>query len=107
MVRKSELIEARWSEFDLDAGIWRISAERMKKDRGYWAYLAPQAVVMLRELHENRTSQQSVFPSSRGADRPIAKSTFNQAVRALDMEVQHFVLHDFRRTASTQLHEMG
>ncbi|WP_176043615.1 tyrosine-type recombinase/integrase [Burkholderia vietnamiensis] len=107
MVRKSELIEARWSEFDLDAGIWRIPAERMKKDREHWVYLAPQAVVMLRELHENRTSQQYVFPSSRGADRPIAKSTLNQAVRALDMEVQHFVLHDFRRTASTHLHEMG
>ena len=107
MVRKSELIEARWSEFDLDAGIWRIPAERMKKDREHWVYLAPQAVAMLRELHENRTSQQYVFPSSRGADRPIAKSTLNQAGRALDMEIQHFVLHDFRRTASTHLHEMG
>lgn len=108
MVRKSELIEARWSEFDLDAGIWRIPADRMKKDREHWVYLAPQAVAMLRELHENRTSQQYVFPTVRGGiDRPIAKSTLNQAVRALDMEVQHFVLHDFRRTASTHLHEMG
>jgi integrase len=25
----------------------------------------------------------------------------------LDTDVQHFVLHDFRRTASTHLHEMG
>lgn len=107
MVRKSELIEARWSEFDLDAGIWRVPAERMKKDREHWVYLAPQAVQMLRELHEGRTSQLYVFPSSRGPDRPIAKSTLNQAVRALDLEVQHFVLHDFRRTASTHLHEMG
>lgn len=107
MVRKSELIEACWDEFDLDAGIWRIPAERMKKDREHWVFLAPQAVAMLRELHETRTSQRYVFPSSRGADRPIAKSTLNQAVRALDMKVQHFVLHDFRRTASTHLHEMG
>lgn len=107
MVRKSELIEARWSEFDLDAAVWRIPADRMKKPREHWVYLAPQAVLMLRELYETRTSQQYVFPSSRGADRPIAKSTLNQAVRALDMEVQHFVLHDFRRTASTHLHEMG
>ncbi|CAJ5432369.1 integrase or site-specific recombinase [Burkholderia pseudomallei] len=107
MVRKSELIEARWDEFDLDASIWRIPAERMKKDREHWVYLAPQAVAMLRELHATRTSHQYVFPSSRGADRPIAKSTLNQAVRALDMDVQHFVLHDFRRTASTHLHEMG
>lgn len=108
MVRKSELIEARWSEFDLDIGLWRIPAERMKKDREHWVYLAPQAVAMLRELHEGRTSEQYVFPTVRGGiDKPIAKSTLNQAVRVLDMEVQHFVLHDFRRTASTHLHEMG
>ncbi|HDR9504988.1 integrase [Burkholderia cepacia] len=107
MVRKSELIEARWSEFDLDAAVWRIPSDRMKKPREHWVYLAPQAVLMLRELYETRTSKQYVFPSSRGGDRPIAKSTLNQAVRALDMEVQHFVLHDFRRTASTHLHEMG
>ncbi|RKP58640.1 tyrosine-type recombinase/integrase [Pararobbsia silviterrae] len=107
MVRKSELIEARWNEFNLDEGIWRIPAERMKKDREHWVYLAPQAIAMLRELHEGRTSQEYVFPTVRGTDRPIAKSTLNQAIRALDMEVQHFVLHDFRRTASTHLHEMG
>ncbi|AYE29317.1 tyrosine-type recombinase/integrase [Burkholderia pseudomallei] len=107
MVRKSELIEARWSEFDLEAGIWRIPAERMKKNREHWVYLAPQAIAMFRELHENRTSTEYVFPTVRGIDRPIAKSTLNQAIRALDMEVQHFVLHDFRRTASTHLHEMG
>lgn len=107
MVRKSELIEARWSEFDLEAGMWRIPAERMKKDREHWVYLAPQALAMFHELYENRTSAEYVFPTVRGIDRPIAKSTLNQAIRALDMEVQHFVLHDFRRTASTHLHEMG
>jgi integrase len=46
----------------------------MKKDREHWVYLAPQAVAMLRELHATRTSRQYVFPSSRGADRPIAKA---------------------------------
>ncbi|KVO86852.1 integrase [Burkholderia ubonensis] len=107
MVRKSELIEARWDELDLDAGIWRIPADRMKKDREHWVYLSSQAVAMFRELHDSRTSAEYVFPTVRGVDRPIAKSTLNQAIRALDMEVQHFVLHDFRRTASTHLHEMG
>lgn len=108
MVRKSELMEARWSEFDLDACIWRIPADRMKKDREHWVYLSSQAAAMFRELHDGRTSEDFVFPTSRGnIDRPVAKSTLNQAVRALNMSVQHFVLHDFRRTASTHLHEMG
>ncbi|KAK43623.1 integrase [Caballeronia jiangsuensis] len=107
MVRKSELIESTWSEFDLDSAIWRIPAARMKKDREHWVYLPRQAVEMLRELSETRTSRNFPFPTVRGVDRPIAKSTLNQAVKALGIDVEHFVLHDFRRTASTHLHEMG
>ncbi|SFV15468.1 tyrosine-type recombinase/integrase [Pseudoduganella namucuonensis] len=108
MVRKSELIEAEWSEFDLDAGIWRIPASRMKKDVEHWVYLSAQAVDIIRELQTLSHSQRFLFPMRRGyEDRPIAKSTLNQAVRAMKADVQHFVIHDFRRTASTHLHEMG
>lgn len=108
MVRKSELIEAEWSEFDLEAGIWRIQVERMKKEREHWVYLSTQSIAMLKELKSISTSERYVFPMRRGnGDRPIAKSTLNQAVRAMSVDVQHFVLHDFRRTASTHLHEMG
>ena len=108
MVRKSELTEAEWSEFDLDAGIWRIPAVRMKKDNEHWVYLSAQAVEMIRELQTLSHSQRFLFPMRRGyEDRPIAKSTLNQAVRAMKSDMQHFVIHDFRRTASTHLHEMG
>lgn len=108
MVRKSELIESEWSEFDLDEGVWRIPAKRMKKDREHWVFLSAQAVSMFRELRTLSHSQRYVFPIRRGhEDRPIAKSTLNQAVRAMNSDVQHFVIHDFRRTASTHLHEMG
>ena len=31
LARPSEVVEAEWSEFDLDAAIWRIPPERMKK----------------------------------------------------------------------------
>ena len=108
MVRKSELIEAEWAEFDLENGIWRIPAERMKKDKEHWIYLSRQAVDIFTELRALSYSQRYVFPMRRGSgDKPICKSTLNAAVRALDMGVQHFVIHDFRRTASTHLHEMG
>jgi integrase len=108
MVRKSELIEAEWAEFDLEAGIWRIPARRMKKDIEHWVYLSAQAVELVRELQTLSHSRRYLFPMRRGhEDRPIAKSTLNQAVRAMKSDVQHFVIHDFRRTASTHLHEMG
>ncbi len=108
MVRKAELTESTWSEIDLDAGIWDIPAERMKKDQPHRVYLSRQAKELLIELQALSGHSLYLFPSSRGeADRPISKSTLNQAVRALSLDVQHFVLHDFRRTASTHLHEMG
>lgn len=107
MVRKSELVESTWSEFDLDAALWKIPAARMRQDRDHDVYLPHQAVAMLRELRGSMTSRNFVFPTVRGNDRPIAKSTLNQAVKALGLDVEHFVLHDFRRTASTHLREMG
>jgi integrase len=108
MVRKSELIEATWAEFDLSAALWKIPAARMKSGREHCVYLPQQAVTMLRELRDTRSSRTNVFPTVRGEeDRPIAKSTLNQAVKALGLDVEHFVLHDFRRTAATHLQAMG
>ncbi|MGF6570015.1 integrase [Paraburkholderia sp. GAS333] len=107
MVRKSDLVEARWAEFDLDDSRWTIPAARLNADRDQHVYLSRQAVSMLRELHHARASRNFVFPSVRGDDRPIARSTLNQAVKALGLEVEHFVLHDFRRTASTHLRTMA
>lgn len=103
MVRKSELIESAWTEFDLDHARWTIPAARANADRDRVVYLSDQAVSMLRELQRTKASRQFVFASVRGDDRPIAKSTLNQAVKALGLEVEHFVLHDFRRTASAHL----
>ena len=106
MVRKSDLVESTWDEFDLDKALWRIGAARLKKDADQLVYLPLQAVTMLRELHRTRASATFVLPSVRGDDRPIAKSTLNQAVKALGLDVEHFVLHDFRRTAAAHLREM-
>ncbi|HYS65666.1 MAG TPA: integrase arm-type DNA-binding domain-containing protein [Paraburkholderia sp.] len=107
MVRKSDLVESTWAEFDLDQALWTIPAARLNKDRDQRVYLAHQAVAMLRELHHARAGRNFVFPSVRGDDRPIARSTLNQAVKALGLDVEHFVLHDFRRTASAHLREMA
>jgi integrase len=49
-VRTSELIEAKWSEFDLEAARWDIPKERMKKRRPHLVPLAPQAVEILKVL---------------------------------------------------------
>ncbi|GAB6047387.1 tyrosine-type recombinase/integrase [Methyloparacoccus murrellii] len=107
MVRKSELIEARWEELDLEKAEWAIPGERMKKDKPHLVSLSRQAVAMFEELKGLASGSEWVFPSSRSLKQPIAKSTLNVAVRALEADVRDFVIHDFRRTASTHLHEAG
>lgn len=107
MVRKSELIEARWSEIDFEQRLWTIPAERMKKDRAHMVPLSDQALAMFEELHALASGSDYVFPSRHSLRKPISKSTLNVAVRALRIEVRDFVIHDFRRTASTHLNEAG
>ncbi|MQT51946.1 MULTISPECIES: tyrosine-type recombinase/integrase [Pseudomonas] len=107
MVRKSELIEARWKEIDFDKAEWAIPGERMKKDKPHLVSLSRQAVAMFEELKGLASGSEWVFPSRGSLTQPIAKSTLNVAVRALEIDVRDFVIHDFRRTASTHLHEAG
>ncbi len=107
MVRKSELIEAKWVELDLEKGEWNIPGERMKKDKPHLVSLPRQAVAMFEELKALASGSEWVFPSRGDLKQSIAKSTLNVAVRALAVDVRDFVIHDFRRTASTHLHEAG
>ena len=107
MVRKSELIEAKWEELDLEKAEWAIPGERMKKDKPHLVSLSRQAVAMFEELKGLASGSEWVFPSRGSLNQPIAHSTLNQAVRSLEIDVRDFVIHDFRRTASTHLHEAG
>ncbi|WP_144111333.1 tyrosine-type recombinase/integrase [Paraburkholderia sp. BCC1886] len=104
MARKSDLVEATWSEFDLNEAQWTIPATRLNAEHDQIVSLSRQAIAILQELFDAKADgQRYVFPSVRGDDRPIARSTLNQAVKALGVDVEHFVLHDFRRTAAAHL----
>ena len=46
-VRTSELIGARWSEFDFDAAQWRLPADRMKMKTPHIVPLSRQAIHIL------------------------------------------------------------
>lgn len=107
MVRKSELIEAKWEEIDFERAEWAIPGERMKKDKPHLVPLTPQALAMFEELKGLASGSEWVFPSRSNLHQPIAHSTLNAAVRTLEIDVRDFVIHDFRRTASTHLHEAG
>jgi integrase len=107
MVRKAELVHAQWKEFDLDGALWSIPASRTKMSRPFLVPLSPQAVSLLRELRGLAFESPYLFPSRRGPGGPISKTALNTAFRAAGLETPDFVIHDFRRTASTLLNEAG
>jgi len=107
LVRPGESAGTRWDEIDFEAKVWNIPADRMKKDKPHLVSLSRQAVAMFEELKGLASGSEWVFPSRSDLRKPIAKTTLNIAVRALEIEVRDFVIHDFRWTASTHLHESG
>ncbi len=68
--RSQEVIEARWAEFDLDAGIWAVPAQRMKMRREHRVPLAPQVIELLRGLPHEGDGDGFVFIGSQ-AGRPL------------------------------------
>jgi integrase len=106
-VRTVELRRAPWSEFDLDAALWTIPAERMKKRRIHLVPLAPQVVELLRELHDITGANVHLFPNNRRPKDVMTATTVNRALEHMGYPSGYFTGHDFRATASTHLHEMG
>ena len=106
-VRPGELRHAEWSEIDLDAGEWRISAHKMKMKAVHIVPLSTQAVKILREVHQLNGDGKYVFPGIRSTDRPMSENTVNAALRRLGYEKDQMTGHGFRSMASTILHEQG
>ncbi len=71
--RTSEVTGAKWGEFDLDAGIWIIPAERMKGGDPHTVYLSTQAVTLLRDL-KKLTWGDYLFPNKRDPQRPMVRA---------------------------------
>jgi integrase len=105
MVRKAELVEAKWEHIDLEASEWHIPETKIGKP--HVVYLSRQARELFAELKELACGSPYVLPSRSSLRQPISHTTLNVTIRALGLEIADFVLHDFRRTASTHLHEAG
>ncbi len=106
-VRPGELRKAEWAEFDLDEGVWRIPAVRMKMRTEHLVPLSQQAVEVLRELHPLTGAGRYVFPSARSASRPMSENAIVAALRRMGYERGQMTAHGFRTMASTLLNEQG
>ncbi len=62
--RTSEVLNAEWPEFDLDAGLWTIPAARMKARKEHRVALSARALAIVKEIAAARTSK-FVFPGQK------------------------------------------
>lgn len=105
-VRTSELIGARWEEFDVGAGRWDIPAARMKMKTPHIVPLSAQAVNILKALQIVSGRGPLVFPGERDHEKPMSNNTILGALARMGYKGR-MTGHGFRGIASTLLHEMG
>jgi len=115
--RKSEVAEARWSEFDLTKKVWLIPAERMKTDVDHVVPLSDDVLDLLKSLSRSKNGDH-LFSTTFGK-KPV--NGFSKAKERLDRrmlrswraiarlrgesrrsaQIKPWVIHDIRRTMRT------
>lgn len=105
-VRTSELIGARWTEFDLEARLWDIPASRMKMKTPHIVLLSTQAVNVLKTLQLVSGASTLLFPGERDHEKSMSNNTILGALDRMGYKGR-MTGHGFRGVASMLLHEMG
>lgn len=105
-VRTTELIEAKWSEFDFDEKQWRIPAERMKMKSPHIVPLSRQSLHVLETLKPISGHCELVFPNQNNHSKPMSNNTILKALELAGYK-HRMTGHGFRGLASTALHEQG
>src|SRR5271170_3991934 len=105
-VRTSELIGAKWVEFDVETTRWDIPADRMKMRTPHIVPLAKQALDLLDTLSTLTGQSEWLFPGDRSAKKPMSNNTILKALERMGYKGK-MTGHGFRGLASTILHEQG
>ncbi len=116
--RREEVAGMKWSELDLDAGVWLLPGVRTKNGRDHRIPLAPQAIAIL-----DRFSIAAIKAGLGYNDGDLVFSTtgetspsgFSRAKLALDARMLEHLgakfkpwrVHDLRRTCATGMENLG
>lgn len=105
LTRTQETRFAQWSEFDLEAKVWNLPAERMKMKRAHTIPLTPQAIEILERL-KPFTGHQSYFFWNASIGKPFSENAMLQVLYRLGLKGQ-LTIHGLRATGSTVLNDAG
>ena len=104
--RTSELVEAPWTEIDLDGARWVIPALRMKMPTPHIIPLSRQVVAEMRKLQSLTQNEQWLLPSDWYQDQCMSTGAISGALKRMGYRGV-MTGHGFRGVASTVLHELG
>ncbi len=103
-VRTSEMIEAKWSEFNFQDKKWVIPAERMKMRRPHIVPLSRQAIGILEQLKELSRGSDYVFPSQINLRKHMSNNTILKALERMGYKGR-MTGHGFRALAMSTIKE--
>lgn len=107
LVRKGEMLNARWENVDLEANEWTIPAEQSKTGKPHIVYPARQKAELFRELKQIASTSELVLPGRGSLARPFTADALNEALEGISFYMKPFTIHYLRRTGATHLHEQG
>ena len=107
LTRKSELRLAEWKHVNFETGEWYIPPANTKTGAEHVVFMSAQVTEMFRELQMLACGSPYVLPGKSSIHRPTHENTLNGVLDRISFDVPAFVIHDFRRTASTILHTNG
>ena len=105
LCRTGEIRFSRWSEFDLEAGLWTIPADRMKMKQTHSIPLSRQVLALLERL-KAFTGQYDYLCVTRGFNHPMSENAMLYALYRMDYGGR-LTIHGLRGTASTILNDAG
>jgi integrase len=109
--RVGEIVGAKWSEFDLDAGVWSIPRERMKRrDAERGPHLVPIPPRLLAQIREWRRADgeaaEYVLPAPRGGGSVTCEGVQKFYRGTLGLSGTHSP-HSWRAVLSTWANDAG
>tara|TARA_R100000365_G_C2740880_1_gene69602 strand:- start:503 stop:1531 length:1029 start_codon:yes stop_codon:yes gene_type:complete len=90
--RTSEVLNAPWSEIDLEAGLWTLSSERMKAGRQHRVPLSSRCIEILKLAQDYRSGSPFLF-QGRSPKRPMSNMVFSKIMSSLEVKATP---HGFR-----------
>lgn len=105
LTRTNEIRFAKWAEFDLEARLWTIPADRMKMKQTHVVPLSDKAMDLLARL-KPFTGQYEYLFVTRGFGKPMSENAMLYAIKRLGYQ-KKLTIHGLRGTGSTILNEAG